>query len=373
MNSIGKIASGGATSEKKSTWARPVACLCIGLIIVTWLTMAELVQGIETQYPNTYFLTYMAHSFYATCLIPWVFMKCSHGHGKYTGYFDWCYYFGASIPTAIFAFVSGWFWYLSLPITSVSGNSAIYQSSSCMVFMFSICFLNEKVDPLKSTSVVLCIAGVCFVSFFPASSNRSSGGEEGGSDPHFLGYVLCFLSMVLYALYEVLYKKWAVHMKDEFPIANSVRFLGLVGVSTFLFCAPPLLVLDSFGIESFFIPKTGEAIKSVLLLGVLDTVFNMLLLIAIGLSSPLFASVGCLLVLPVSMVWDKIAHNYSMPGPAMMGVGLIILGFVAFGISEANQLEEIVPVSDAAKEVSTHHLRNFRLSKGHGHVATLET
>eukprot|EP01066_Platyproteum_vivax_P011383 Platyproteum_vivax@DN5172_c0_g1_i1.p1 len=189
-----------------------------------------------------------------------------------------------------------------------------------------------------SISVALCVGGVCFISFFPSNEKAALEGEQ-IIHPSPLGYIFCFLSMVLYALYEVLYKKWAVHHKDPYPVGNAVRFLGLVGVSTAIFCAPPLLIIDATGMEQFMIPAR-EAMPAVFLLGFLDTLFNVLLLICIGLSSPLFTSVGCLLVLPVSIFWDQIANDYHLPAPAMLGVGLIALGFVGFGISEATAEDE---------------------------------
>eukprot|EP00916_Digyalum_oweni_P019666 GHVL01032822.1.p1 GENE.GHVL01032822.1~~GHVL01032822.1.p1 ORF type:complete len:382 (-),score=70.51 GHVL01032822.1:68-1213(-) len=305
------------------------ATICIFFIVVTWLSMAELVDEIESKFPNSYFLTYIAHSTYTIFIPIWyIIKKIYYNNDNFIGYFSWTYYFIASIPTSIIAFISGWLWYESLPLTSVSGNSAIYQSASCMVFMFSICILNEQIDIIKTTSVTICVTGVCFISFFP-SKDKSIG----NTNPSFIGYILCFISMILYALYEVLYKKWAVNDRDIYPLCNAIRFLGLVGLSTTIFCAPPLLIVDMLNIEKFSMPR-GDAIIQVLILGILDSVFNILLLMAIALSSPLFASIGCLLVLPVSLISDQILHSYRMPGPALMGVGLILAGFCGFGFGE---------------------------------------
>ena len=46
-------------------------------------------------------------------------------------------------------FGSTYTWYLSLPLTSVAGNSAVYQSAPVFVFLFSVPLLGESVTVLK--------------------------------------------------------------------------------------------------------------------------------------------------------------------------------------------------------------------------------
>lgn len=140
----------------------------------------------------------------------------------YLGYFNWCYYFGVSIPISIIAFISGWLWYLSLPITSVSGNTAIYQSSCTMVYIFSILILKEEGSKLKTCSVILSVMGVLCVSFGGGKTSEENG--EAHSHPSFMGYVVCLLSMILYALFEVMYKRWAAHAADPRPLINACRY-----------------------------------------------------------------------------------------------------------------------------------------------------
>jgi drug/metabolite transporter (DMT)-like permease len=64
------------------------------------------------------------------------------------------------------------------------------------------------------------------------------------------GYVMCLLSTTLYAVFEVAYKRFACDEKDDFPLANSQRFLGLIGLSclAFTWVFP---ILDVTGIENF--------------------------------------------------------------------------------------------------------------------------
>eukprot|EP01070_Trichotokara_eunicae_P002562 Trichotokara_eunicae@DN2737_c0_g1_i2.p1 len=52
------------------------------------------------------------------------------------------------------------------------------------------------------------------------------------------------------------------------------------------------------------------------------------------LTSPLFASIGCLLVLPVSIVWDLFVHGTAMGFGGFIGSSFIIFGFVGFLYAE---------------------------------------
>eukprot|EP00918_Siedleckia_nematoides_P083049 GHVU01182038.1.p1 GENE.GHVU01182038.1~~GHVU01182038.1.p1 ORF type:complete len:437 (+),score=12.78 GHVU01182038.1:61-1371(+) len=336
------------------------AVILIFAIIVVWLTMAELIKGLEKRFARPYFLTFIVHGFYALCFVPWLIYRLSPfaapSDGNYIGYYNWCYYFGASVPLAVASFVSGWLWYLSLPGTSMSANTAIYQSMSAFVYLFSIRFLKETITYTKTASVCVSILGVFLVSFGGSRDNQPASSHVGHPHAHpgvragdgesaemgmewsiftspIFGYLFCTLSMILYALFEVFYKKWASHSADPTPTMNAIRFLGLIGVSTVLFLGPPLLLLDLSEMESFLLPK-GEDAQLLVIIGVLDCLFNLFLFLVITLSSPLFASVGCLLVLPASVVWDWIGHDYVLPFWARVGVGLIVIGFVGFLIGE---------------------------------------
>ena len=437
---VGSPLPSKAPLATKAAWRRAGAVGCLLGIVVTWISMAEVVQGMESSFPKPYFLRLIVNGSYSVCLVAWAAWRFCPVKGKqrrqgveippgeeegetealrhlqisspdisppkpvdvkkdriskptdrqpplsigdgnsdvrgiqlaemngasiersyqsnlmtaleqkkrhieerydsasnerfnYLGYFNWCYFFGASIILAMLSFLSGWLWYISLPMTSVSGNSAIYQSMCTMVYVFSIVCLKERVTFLKTSAVCISVVGVLLVSFF-GSHNESSpepdalpislrmlmgasvdtiaSEEPHNSNPSFLGYLMCTVSMILYSLYEVLYKKWGSHSADPVPLMNAVRFLGLVGISSLVFCSPFLLLLDITGTEKFEAPS-GEEWRLLAIVGFLDTVFNLLLLFAIMLSSPLFTSVGCLLVLPASVLWDFWAHDYELP------------------------------------------------------------
>ena len=65
-----------------------------------------------------------------------------------------------------------------------------------------------------------------------------------------------------------------------------------------------------------------------------DTSFNLFLVVTIVLTSPLFTSVGTILVIPISTLIDYVWHGTILPAPAFGGVALIIFGFSAIVYAE---------------------------------------
>jgi len=148
------------------------------------------------------------------------------------------------------------------------------------------------------------------------------------------GYFMVFLSTFMYATFEVLYKKLATRKNDPFPLANSQRFLGLIGLSVALF-TPLFPFLDYIGFEEFEWPPP-HAMRLIGLNVALDTVFNVSLLVTILLTSPLFCSLATILTIPVSMLADVIMGKPGLPTVSYSGIFLIVVGYLCLAVSEMN-------------------------------------
>ena len=130
--------------------------------------------------------------------------------------------------------------------------------------------------------MVLCVGGAIVV----ALENAGQGGED-----HVVGYLWCLLSVVLYAGFEVMYKKKATSDVDPYPFANTLRFFGIMGFGVVATTWPMFFILDSTGYEKFEWPSR-DAIPYILIVIATDVGFNIFLLLTILLSSPLFTAVG---------------------------------------------------------------------------------
>jgi drug/metabolite transporter (DMT)-like permease len=157
-----------------------------------------------------------------------------------------------------------------------------------------------QVTFFKCFAVLLSVAGCAVLSL---------ENSQGGTDQP-IGYVWEIGSVILYAIYEVFYKKYCCDDKDPFPTANSQRFFGLAGLVTLLVIWPFFFVLDHTGVEKFKLPHLDE-LYVIIIVAVCDTVFNLFLVITILLTSPLFTSVGTILVIPLGCLVDYLWKRQS--------------------------------------------------------------
>jgi solute carrier family 35 protein F5 len=228
--------------------------------------------------------------------------------------------------------------------SSVSGNTAVFQSQAAFVFVLSAFILKETVTPVKVMSVLLCVSGVILVSLFHGNDEHSSDSSKEEIHPSVWGYVSCIVAMMTFVVYEVGYKKSAYQPDDPVPVSNALRMLGLMGITTFTCYWPIFLILHGTGYETFEFP-TGSNLRLTIINLVLDGTYNCLLLISVSVSSPLFTTVGMLLVLPATVPTDYFLHDhYTLPPVAYGGVALITIGFLGFCWAEYQSTKAQRPV-----------------------------
>ena len=66
-----------------------------------------------------------------------------------------------------------------------------------------------------------------------------------------------FYSVISYVVFEVGYKKWASEETDPASVANSLRYLGYLGLQTLVWLWPGFLILHYSGVEPFEWPPYG--------------------------------------------------------------------------------------------------------------------
>ena len=70
------------------------------------------------------------------------------------------------------------------------------------------------------------------------------------------------ISVISYAMLEVGFKKWGSKKNDSAPVANSVRFMGYVGLSTMVTLWPCFFILNYTHVETFEWPPLGNVSPS---------------------------------------------------------------------------------------------------------------
>jgi len=157
------------------------------------------------------------------------------------------------------------------------------------------------------------------------------------------GYVMVIVSMLLYSLYEVAYKTCtypsaasiSVDHKGELTLESfghphlqveGCRAIGIMGCASCL-CLPFVFLLQFLGWENFVWPTWYEWYL-LTIIGLVDTLYNILILLAIGLSSPLTVATGLLLAMPASMLVQFWFNDQKLSTESIWGASLILLGFI---------------------------------------------
>jgi drug/metabolite transporter (DMT)-like permease len=310
----------------------------LATLVVTWVLLGELIQGLLTNWPHPWLLTYCIKSGFAMCLLPYALLRRLRLRSPSP--------LRPPLPAWSLARVGACLspistacslaWYLSLTGTSFAGNSAVYQAASAFALLFSAVLLREPVTARKLACVGGAVAGVALVSF---------GGASAGGRDTAAGYAWVVLSTALYALYEVLYAKLTVgdggggggggeggegasaqllgappQPAPDPAAAAALKaevaalVLGSLGAASFLTQWPLFFVAHAAGWERWEWPPPADKGRLVALNMGLDSIYNLALLWGISTTSAFAMQLASTLVVPAGILADWLVHG-ALPSP----------------------------------------------------------
>lgn len=311
--------------------------VCVSIFVCIWILEAEVVQddhisGIALE------ATYLIRTAFLAAWIPLLFLKYSKDRFRIESLqgirFIPNLFSKASFWIFFWVNLSGFFceffWYNSLQRTSVSLNTAIYNSMPFFVLCISVVFLKEKFTFLNVLSVFCGICGILVIAFFNKSKTERSSST--------LGVGLVIMSVIAYAINNV-YLKYQqsglekcmldLPVQTRGPILQAVIALQLVatmGLYTFILFLPVCLVIHFTKVENFTMDSTK--VLKYFGIGLLGTAYNLVYMLGNLFTSPLFMSVGTLLTIPASILVDYLLKGYTLPPLSFIGISLIIVSFV---------------------------------------------
>ena len=242
---------------------------------------------------------------------------------------------GLSLGLTILVQASSATWIASLGLTAVSINSAIYNINPLLVYVFSIPILSERASVTKSFAVLIAMLGTSIVTLGTSNLWSSSGGTKEGA---LLGNGLVIISACLFALKEVLFKKYFASVSVSLtPLTDALLVVGLIGLCSAVTLVPLTFLLDLTGVETYQLP-TPELARSYGFVAILMAMYQACLLAAIALTTPTFVAMGTMLAVPGSILFDFVYKGYLVSLIGMSGIALIITAF-AF-LLFANTIDE---------------------------------
>lgn len=216
---------------------------------------------------------------------------------------------------------------LSLDHTSVASNSVLSTTSNLWTMLFSVCFLGESVNPVKLLAVVLTIGGAALVS-------AADSGEvpQDGDGARWQGDAMALTSACMYGAYSVLLK---YRVPDGEQTLSMPLVFGFVGLAVLLSGWPFLWFLDATSLERFRLPsaRTLGFLSLNALVG--TNLSDVLWAQALQLTTPLVATLGLSLTIPLGMLSDMVLHGKSFMAKYIVGAALVLAGFALGSLADS--------------------------------------
>uniref|UniRef100_A0A1I7Z302 EamA domain-containing protein n=1 Tax=Steinernema glaseri TaxID=37863 RepID=A0A1I7Z302_9BILA len=192
---------------------------------------------------------------------------------------------------------------------TASVASSIMSCNTAIICVLGWILLKDRTRFLQILAVAFAISGVVVISL----------DKEFAGDP--LGIGLAILSTIMAACYKVLFKR----VNGDASLGQVSLFMSGLGFLNTTVNLIPTAALYFSGAETIVWAHVpwGPVVGSALL----GLVFNFLINFGIALLHPLIISIGMLLGLPLSAIYDIVFRNMTATPKFLIGASLILVSF----------------------------------------------
>jgi len=217
----------------------------------------------------------------------------------------------------------------SLDRTSVASNTIISTLSGSFCMIMSCIFLKEQISPLTVIGVLTALMGAVCVGILDEED------DDGTEKNTAFGDVLALISAMVYACYSTMMKKL---VQDDSRLLADL-FFGVVGTFCFFVCWPLLGVLHYLEIETLQVPSL-KVLAMLSVNAIVNVISDYTWVRSILLTSPLVATIGLGLTIPVAMIADVIFHDADYSVKYYGACFLVVIGFLFVNYQTLLGLEE---------------------------------
>jgi len=230
---------------------------------------------------------------------------------------------------------------VSLKLTSVASATTLSSASGFFTLALGSVAGVEAFSLGKLLAVFMSFMGVLMVTRADSSTDFNSLSTEIGAkaDNPYLGDLLALASAFFYAVYVVMLKK---RIGDESRVSMPL-FFGFVGIFNVTLMWPIGLLLHFTGAETLEWPSGRLMWAGVIVNMCITFVSDMAYLLAMLKSSPLVATVGLSLTIPLAIVGDTILGSHTGGSQSYVGSIIVLVSFVGIGLADrslAGHVEE---------------------------------